>query len=247
MKEKKIISKAIDVNMPNIEEVRKNCITQNIQPKKIKFIWIKRLVPIAACIILVLTIGINWGPKNIFSANKVESGRDIIKTEVFINELSTGLSEDRAIYNLSWDDFVSMEKEELIKFYGVNIFPTVIPNDIFEVPEEVKPGVFKRDKGKGEVYHSQNLVNYYSNDFTRSINIEVAKGEIPFTCVSFNVDNNDVKESIINNNPVTIGHYIANADSYYYALFIYKDVGFIVSATNLTQTEFIDMLSSILK
>lgn len=59
MNEKKLIKKAINNQMPNIEEVRKKCINQEVQTSKNKFqqrIWIKRIIPVATCAVIALVV-----------------------------------------------------------------------------------------------------------------------------------------------------------------------------------------------
>lgn len=158
---------------------------------------------------------------------------------IIINTLS-GISSDRMNINLAVDDFVEMSREEMMQYYGVNYYP--------EVPADVtawdggRLGVYRRNGGTGEVYWDQDVLNYSNEDYTRNISMEIAKGRIPF--LDYGMFSVEDKTSVINNLKLKIG---LTDDGWYYTEFIYKDVGFIISAEGLTQDEFVSVIASIIK
>lgn len=144
--------------------------------------------------------------------------------------------------NLAWDDFVEMDTVALKKYYGIDIFPQV-PSDLtnWDTAEDCGGyGIFRRNKGDGEVYWDQNVLNYSNADFTRKVNIELAKGRLPFVC--FAIDTEKYHESVIADQAVYIGLTDGGA---YQAQFVYKDVGFILTTQGLTQREVIQVIESI--
>ena len=160
-------------------------------------------------------------------------------SKITINTIS-GISSDRMAINLAIEDFVEMSREEMIEYYGIDCFPDV-PADI-KAWEDGRLGIFKKNGGIGEVYWDQDVLNYSNQDFTRLINIEVAKGNIPFLDYStFSVEDDT---SVINNVELKIG---LTDDGHYYTEFMYKNVGFIISAEGLTQDEFVSVIASIIQ
>lgn len=73
-------------------------------------------------------------------------------------------------------------------------------------------------------------------------NIEIKKNSVPVCDYGF-LEATEEK-SIINNVEVAIGH---SADGYYYAQFLYHNVGFQIVAKGLTQDEFVSIISSLIK
>ena len=136
--------------------------------------------------------------------------------KIVLNTIS-GISSDRMTINLAIEDFVEMSREEMIEYYGIDCFPDV-PADI-KAWEDGRLGIFKKNGGIGEVYWDQDVLNYSNQDFTRLINIEVAKGNIPFLDYStFSVEDDT---SVINNVELKIG---LTDDGHYYTEFMYKNV-----------------------
>ncbi len=159
--------------------------------------------------------------------------------KIVINTIS-GIPSNEMRMNLAVEDFVEMSREEMTEYYGTDCFPDV-PADL-KVWEGERLGIFKRNGGTGEVYWDQVVLNYSNQDITRHINIEVAKGNIPFLDYStFSVEDDT---SVINNVELKIG---LTDDGHYYTEFMYKNVGFIISADGLSQDEFVSVIASIIK
>lgn len=182
------------------------------------------------------------GIKDNFDESKGESPDNPAANNKIIVHQIDGLSADKAKMNicLLGDDFVVMNKAELNEYYGINVFPT-IPKDIEEW-EDQRFGIYRRNGGTGEVYWDGEVLNYSNEDFSRTVNIEIKKGSLPLCDVAF-FDTIEEK-SIINNWEVAIGQ---SANGYYYAQFMYHDVGFQIIAEGLTQDEFVSIISSLIK
>ena len=150
-----------------------------------------------------------------------------------------GISADRMNICLGVDDFVEMTQEEMIAYYGVDYFPDV-PADL-QPWEDQRSGVYKRNGGTGEVYWDADVLNYSNADLTRNVNIEVDKGNkvlLDYGCFG------NEECSMINNVEVLIGQ---SPDGYYYAEFMYHDVGFHFIADGLSEEEFVSVIASVLK
>ena len=180
------------------------------------------------------------GIKDTFDESKGESpDNPVANNKIVINTID-GISADKFNINLAVDDFVVMDKAELNEYYGINVFPTV-PDDIKEW-EDQQFGIYKRDGGTGEVYWDGTGANFSNDDFSRTVNIEIKKDSLPLCDYAF-LETTEEK-SIINNVEVAIGH---SDNGYYYAQFMYHNVGFQIIADGLTQDEFVAVISSLIK
>ena len=179
------------------------------------------------------------GIKDTFDDKNGESpDNPAANNKIVINSIN-GISADKIKINLAVDDFVEMSREEMIQYYGVNYFPEV-PADM--TAWDGRLGIYKRNGGTGEVYWDQDVLNYSNEDITRYINMEIAKGNIPF--LDYGIFSVKDKTSVINNWEIKIG---MTDDGRYYTEFLYKNVGFIISAEGLTQDEFVAVIASIVK
>lgn len=176
-------------------------------------------------------------PDNPTANNKPDNSA--ANNKIVISTISGIPSNDMRL-NLAVEDFVEMSREEMIEYYGIDYFP-VVPADM-EAWEGGRLGIFKRNGGTGEVYWDQNILNYSNQDVTRHINIEVAKGNIPF--LDYGIFSVEDETSVINNVELKIG---LTDDGHYFTEFMYKNVGFIISAKGLTQDEFVSAIASIIK
>lgn len=137
------------------------------------------------------------------------------------------------------EDFVELNRSQMCEYYGTNVFPTV-PSDLKEWQD--RHGIYKKNGGTGAVYEDHDILNYSTDDFERSVNVEIAKGDsFVSDCAFFQ----EIKEkSIINNVAVAL----AKADDdYYYAQFLYHGAGFQIIAKGLTEQEMVDVISSLLQ
>ena len=181
------------------------------------------------------------GIKDNFDESKGESpDNPAANNKIVINTLN-GISAGRMNICLLVDDFVEMTLDEMIAYYGVDFVPDV-PADIKPWPENEQCGIYKRNDGTSEVYWDAEILNYSNEDFTRSVNLEVAKGHIPW--VDYMHFDTEDETSVINNVELKIGK---TDEGYYYTEFLYNNVGFTICTKGLTQDEFVAIIMSIIK
>ncbi len=181
------------------------------------------------------------GIKDYFDESKGESADNpAANNEIRILEIENlPDSSEKMFINLTRDDFIQMNHDEINEYYGVNIFPTV-PSDL-EIKEGQAFGIYKRKIG-GELYYDGNKLQYSNEDFSRNLAVNVDKDCMPFDFC--NLFSNIQTRSIINN--VEIG--IAQTPiGDMYAEFMYQNVGFRMYACGLTQDEFAAVITSIIK
>ena len=164
---------------------------------------------------------------------------------IVINTMDAETETGRWMMNISLgsEDFVPMTTEELAAYYGTDPFPTV-PSDLenWDQAEDFPGyGIFRADGGQGEPYWDQVVLNYSNDDFTRSVNVEVAKGRLPFVC--FGLEEADEQVSLINGVEVYLG---VTASGYYRAQMMYNGVGFLFTMEGLTQEEAVEVVRSVL-
>ncbi len=218
--------------------------------KKRKNLIAKVVVPVLGVCIAVIAVIFAQQPDNVKSTQTEQSELIVSVTDkkenankITVNEANGLFSKYRMYICLLVDDFVVMEDEELNEYYGTNVFPKV-PEDLTEWEIENGTGthgIYKRNGGTGEVYHDTTVHNYSNKDLKRSVNLEVAKWKYPFSCFA---EFEKIEEmSIINNTEVLIGKY----NSYYYAKFMYKDVGFQMITEGLSIEEVVNIIESLTK
>lgn len=185
-------------------------------------------------------------PQTDTSSAETESTHNKNNDVIIINHSDDSFSNERAKMNICLfaDDYVQLSKQQLNEYYGLNIFPTV-PADLEETDEnweEGPYGIYKRDGGKGEVYYDAIVLDYSNKDFSRGVNIELQTGSLPLSCYGFFYELKN--ESVINNVKVKIAQ---SDNGYYYASFMYKNVGFRILGEGLSQEEFVNVILSITK
>lgn len=162
---------------------------------------------------------------------------------IIINKFDD-ISADKMNICLLLADFVELSASELNEYYGTKVFPAV-PSDLtnWDKSDEFGGyGIYRRNQSKGDVYWDQNVLNYSNNDFTRNVNIEVAKNKLPV--MDFGIEEKNIKKSTISGNDVYIG---LSESGYYYAKFIYNNTGFVLTADGLSQEEVIAVIRSIVE
>ena len=118
-------------------------------------------------------------------------------------------------------------------------------SDLTAWQEQEKQCIYKRDGGVGEVYYDTFILNYSSEDGSRTVNLECSKGKYPFNCVAIWSDDENIKKSVINGESVTL---IYDGDmGIYYSEFMHNGVGFRIIAENLTSDEVVNVVSSLTK
>ena len=185
---------------------------------------------------------VNKGEQDYFAyTGSDETSGDIqVSNKIIINKID-GISSDRMKLDIDVDvdDYVSMDRSSINEYYGINIFPDV-PEDLSEGPDQ-QYGIYRKD-GTGAAYYDVNILNYSNSDFSRSVNIEMQKGGLPVSCYAF--FGSIEEKSVINGTEVGIA---ISEGGYYYAEFIFKNVGFRIVAEGLSQEELTEVISSIIK
>lgn len=209
---------------------------------------------VSFCLVTLLGIGAwQFGtPQDVVSPQKgtqtiiVSTGDEdaTVKSNdrIFVN-LTEGFSADKINIDLRIEDFVKMSALQLNEYYGTNVFPAV-PADLkdwAEADDFGGYGIYRSDNGLGDIYWDQNVLNYSNSDFTRNVNIELAKDRLPI--LDFGLDA-ELKESIISDCSVYLG---IDKEGNYQARFIYNDTGFVVNADGLSREEFVAVIKSILE
>lgn len=180
------------------------------------------------------------GIEDNFDESKGESpDNPVANNKIIVHQLD-GLSADKSNICLFSDDFVAMDKTELNEYYGINVFPTV-PDDLKEW-EDQRFGIYKRDGGTGEIYWDGTEFHYSNEDYSRTVSVEIEKDSLPLCDYAF--FESIEEKSIINNVAVAIGQ---SDNGYYYAQFMYHNVGFQMIVNGLTQEEFVAVIASVIR
>ena len=166
-------------------------------------------------------------------------------SSVNINELANLPTVGKSNIALKGNDFIKMSKQNLCYFYGINVFPSAVPKDMTEITNAASYGIYRRDNGTGDIYYSANGFCYANSSETRSLSVAVDKSKRPFTDI-VTYENGENRISTINGQELSIGRYSADNNLCYYAEFLYHDVGFRIIADNLTENEFVGVLTSLL-
>ncbi|MBR4056736.1 MAG: hypothetical protein IKK00_01195 [Oscillospiraceae bacterium] len=135
-------------------------------------------------------------------------------------------------------DFISMTRDEINAYYGVDIFPAV-PDDL-----EIKTqrfGIYKR-KATGDVYYDGNRIEYLNADSSRGVSVNVDKDGMPFDFSNLFADIQT--RSVINGVEVGIGQ---TPYGELYAEFKYQNTGFRIFTHGLTAKELLGILKSIIE
>ena len=137
---------------------------------------------------------------------------------------------------LMYDDFIKMNEEELATYYKTDVFPKV-PEDLKKWEESY--GIFKRKNG--EIYYDGNIINYSNEDFSRKVNLAIAKEtNLPYDVL---VMSKKEEVSIINAQKVVIAK---DPDNNYMVCFKYNDVGFTLMTHGLQLDEIESMVASLI-
>lgn len=149
-----------------------------------------------------------------------------------------GLVEQEMGIALFRNDFISMSDEEMIAYYGSNIFPE-IPAGMTVRNKHL--GIYKKENGTGEIYWDQNRQEYSNESETKRMIVDTKKATLPF--YDFVEYNPETECSTINGHEVAIGQY---SDGGYCVWFLYNDVGFYIYASGISENELISILSSLI-
>ncbi len=141
---------------------------------------------------------------------------------------------------LMMEDFTPMNLNELSTYYGYTIFPALSGHLI--ASENHRFGIYRRNGGSGAVYWDSNGIHYGNEDGSKQLHVEVRKDSLPLCDYVFY---HSIKEkSVINGIEVAFGH---SANGMYYAQFMHRRLGFQLVAQGLTQQEFVEVLSEMIR
>ena len=170
--------------------------------------------------------------------NNVSQEKPTNNNIIKINQLASLPELD--YFALFINDFVSMTKQEMLEYYGINVFADVPDN--LTLKSESHFGIYRRNNGTGDIYHDVNDVIYVNEDSTRGFGISVAKGRYPYSFVPLWESISEM--STINGVSVGIGQL---PDGSYYAEFMYQNVGFRLHGVGVSIEELESMISSLIK
>ena len=166
-----------------------------------------------------------------------EPTQPISSNKIIIHPMDNTIQSDMYIALLR-DDFIPMNKEEMVAYYGCNVFPE-IPDDI-SLRENQYWGIYRKNQETGEIYHDQIRQTYENEDQSRRLVVETRKGCLPF--FDFIILYDEEENSIINGHEVTIGL----SEYGYEVWFFYQGVGFYIFADGITEDELISIISSLI-
>ncbi len=174
------------------------------------------------------------------SNNFEQTDKTTNNNEIRIQEIGELPSiSDKMFIALMTDDFILMTNDEVIEYYGINIFPAV-PTDI-ESKDNQRLGIYK-GKTSGEIYFDGNKIQYSNEDSSRGLAVNVDKNCLPFVFCDLFADNQT--KSIVNDVEVGIAQ---TPIGEMYAEFTYQNVGFRIYACGLAQDEFVGVIASIIE
>lgn len=180
---------------------------------------------------------ISTGIPETIEPEATEMTKPISDNKIIIHPMDNSIPQEMYIA-LFLDDFIPMSKDEMVDYYGCNVFPEV-PNDI--MPRENHHwGIYRRNQGTGEIYDDQNRQEYKNVDQSRGLCVVTRKGCLPFFDFIFPAD--EEENSIINGHEVTIGL----SEYGYEVWFLYKDVGFYIFADGISEEELISVIESLI-
>ncbi len=137
-------------------------------------------------------------------------------------------------------DFVPMSMGELKAYYDYDVFP-VLPGNL-NASEHAALGIYRRAGGTGTVYWDGNGTTYVNDDCSQTVHIEVRKDSLPLCGYVFYHSIQD--KSTINGIDVAIGY---ATSGHYYAQFMHRGIGFQLWAQGLTQSEFAEILATLIQ
>lgn len=165
-----------------------------------------------------------------------------------INILSQPYMITNYVPQLEPEDLIRMNAEELCEYYGVNVFPSEIPNDL-KLSETFPWGIYENEE-RG-IYWKQQFINYDSEEESnRRISIVVGETDenkdIWVGYVDL-YDDENLEKSIIEGVEIFIGYYACEDFEEYCAEFEYQNIEFYVEGYDLSRSEFLRVVESIIE
>ena len=245
-------------NRENMKKVIKNDfdkennykkIVEGMNEKRIRFNYKYATIPITVIIIFILIIGISTKNNKVKQFEKFggDDWSDGINatTSSNTNHIDTSDSDSSLVEINEINDIIKNRGNTKI-VNNVNI-PYLeiltnleIPND-FDNKEDYRAVYIKDSKSSKEDYILNNYEFHYKNTKNeREIVASFSKDFTPISNYNFGVNN---KSSLVNGINVLLYRY----EKIYIAKFQYMKYNFLVEGKNITQEEFMDFLSSIIK
>ena len=200
----------------------------------------------AVCCLCAVTVwGVSQGPEGVTEQPPVQIEDPVVTQppetrpayQITLNPIEIAPNQMMGIA-LHRDDFVAMSVEEMKAYYAMDYIPDV-PDDL--EARNGSPGIFKRYGGTGEIYWDTTELRYSNEAKARDVSVRVAKGHLPYV---FSYPFQFTPEmSKINGVEIPIGVTDSGA---YYTEFVHNGVGFMIFAEGLTETEYVDILASVL-
>ena len=205
--------------------------------EQLKSNHLKKYVAFAtACAVLVFAVMFTIHFAKDVAAHKKDDSM------IFVNELSEPFNNSAFPPLLLLDDFRPMNQEELCEFYGTDVF---LLNCLFDlaISNNGQWGIYENKTGGTKIYWDVNDI-IYGDSLSRYMCISVSKNRT-WTWADFYYKGSPHKNSTINGIEIAIGRYKwAVDDEQYFAIFSYKGSDYLITSRKVTETEFINMISS---
>jgi len=171
---------------------------------------------------------------------------------VKINELDEEPLLARGSIALFVQDYVPMTDEAFMAYFGVTIpVDEAVPDMILQEQDpNASSGIYENDE-RG-VYFDNHSFRFANADASRGIIVALAKDHLPQSDIN-EAYGQVLQESEINGVTMTIAHYAGQYGLYaedvtsdsYYAEFMFEGNGYAVTSGNLTEAEFVAVLTAL--
>lgn len=174
--------------------------------------------------------------------------KDLAKNEVLLD------------FNITYEKNWTIEK--IKEHLGIDPRPNYIPGDLKNIKSN-------NDNDRGVIYNADRNIEYDSfafsykentNDYydptERLLTVEVSKGSLPIECGKYlsdkilksNIGNVELQLEYVRTGygPYDNDHNPSGYNDIYTAYFMYKDIGYKIQSTNLSQEEFIKVIMSVI-
>lgn len=134
------------------------------------------------------------------------------------------------------ENYIPMDKTELMEFYGYIFDLAEVLPDMKEVPGEY--GIYNWPGGG---YYTVNSFQYLSEDEKQALSIAMEQGQLPITGF-VEAYNHKLETSIVNGIEVVFAKYCKDEKEVMFAQFLYQNNGFFVTAEGITEDNFLDVV-----
>ena len=183
-------------------------------------------------------------------AGQLETATPKVIQLLEVNELDEEPSLANGGIALFVQDYVPMTDEAFMAYFGVTIPVDEAVPDMILQEQDAGSGIYKNDE-RG-VYFDNHSFRFANADASRGIIVALAKDHLPQSDIN-EAYGQVLQESEINGVAMTIAHYAgqyglyveeATSDSYY-AEFMFEGNGYAVTSGNLTEAEFVAILTAL--